>query len=163
MPTSRHCCHNLYLAQHYTLQLHIDCPYMMQVNIVQVPHICNTVLYHTRHATKAISSTYSYAPSFPDTPSSVQLLLLSTLIVQKNMSSHTAPAHIQPKMIPSHMQPGIHHQTHPPTNVTSCLLYCIPINIDNNNTILQLRLQVQSYDAPSFRAISLRSSTRALH
>ena len=35
---------------------------------------------------------------------------------KKNMSSHTTPAHIQPK-IPSHVQPGIHHQSHPPTNV----------------------------------------------
>ena len=62
MPTSRHCCHNLYLAQHDILQLHIVGRYM-QVNSVQVPNICNTVLYDTRHAPKANSSTYSYAPS----------------------------------------------------------------------------------------------------
>ena len=53
---------------------------------------------------------------FPDTPSSVQLLLLSTL-VQSNMSSHTTPAHIPPN-IHWHMQPGI-HKSYPHPNDTS--------------------------------------------
>ena len=55
MPTSCHSSNNLYLAQHDTLQLHtVVGRYMMQDN---------TVLYHTRDAPKANSSTYSYTSS----------------------------------------------------------------------------------------------------
>ena len=77
------------------------------------------IRHHTRDAPKANSSTYSHAPSRTHHPPSVQLLLLNTLIVQNNMSSHTTPAHIPPS-IPSHMQPGI-HKSYPPPNVTSSL------------------------------------------
>ena len=114
MPTSRHCCHNLYLAQHDKLQLHIVGRHMMQVNTVHVPNICNTAPHERCPKSELLHVLVRF---FPDTPSSVQLLLLSTHIVQNNMSSHTTPAHISPS-IPSHMQPGI-HQSHPPPNVTS--------------------------------------------
>ena len=104
--------HNVY----DTLHLHIVGRHIMQVDNVQVPHICNTaphkrcpkgkLLHVLAHSSRTLH------------PPSVQLLLLSTLIVQNNMSSHTTPAHIPPS-IPSHMQFAKSPTPLPPTSLVN--------------------------------------------